>query len=118
MSQLTPSDIRNVSFRKPTLGRRGYDEQDVDEFLDRVESTISALIEELTVLGGRPTSTVAPAVTAAGVATGVATGGVATEPQAAILAQLEEIRARLTRIEAAVSGGGPRSPFGDPLFRS
>ncbi|AVT28974.1 hypothetical protein C6361_05110 [Plantactinospora sp. BC1] len=31
MSQLTPSDIRNVSLRKPTLGRRGYDEQDVDE---------------------------------------------------------------------------------------
>ncbi|GAB3979955.1 DivIVA domain-containing protein [Plantactinospora veratri] len=109
MPHLTPSDIRNVSFRKPALGRRGYDEQDVDEFLNRVEGTISALMKELTALRGQPTSTVAPAVTPA---------GAGTEPQVAILAQLEEIRGRLTRIEAAVSGGGPRSPFGDPMFRS
>ncbi|GIG87176.1 DivIVA domain-containing protein [Plantactinospora endophytica] len=111
MPHLTPSDIRNVAFRKPAFGRRGYDEQDVDEFLDEVESTISALTEELTALRGQPAST-------ATVAPVVAPAGVGVEPQVAILAQLEEIKARLTRIEAAVSGGGPRSPFGDPMFRS
>ncbi|MEN3608553.1 DivIVA domain-containing protein [Plantactinospora sp. ZYX-F-223] len=109
MPHLTPSDIRSVAFRKPAFGRRGYDEQDVDEFLDQVESTISALTEELTALRGQSTSAVAPAA---------APAGVGVEPQVAILAQLEEIRARLTRIEAAVAGGGPRSPFGDPMFRS
>ena len=78
MPHLTPSDIRNVAFRKPSLGRRGYDEQEVDEFLDAVESTISALTEELTALRGQSTSTaaVAPSVAAPGVGvTSIGPGG-------------------------------------------
>jgi DivIVA domain-containing protein len=82
MSHLTPSDVRNVAFRKPALGRRGYDEQEVDEFLEEVENTIAALTEEVASLRAQ------------------GSGGAAemTEP--------------------AVAGGGPRSPYGDPLFRT
>ncbi|MEQ4304862.1 DivIVA domain-containing protein [Plantactinospora sp. B6F1] len=113
MPHLTPSDIRSVAFRKPPLGRRGYDEQEVDEFLDQVESTISALTEELAALRGHRAPAAAPPAAAAGTASSAV-----AEPQVAILAQLEEIRARLDCIEAAVAGGGPRSSFGDPMFRS
>jgi DivIVA domain-containing protein len=34
---LTADDIVNVAFSKPPLGRRGYNEDEVDAFLDRVE---------------------------------------------------------------------------------
>jgi DivIVA domain-containing protein len=30
---LTASDVRNVTFKKPPLGRRGYDEEEADKFL-------------------------------------------------------------------------------------
>ena len=31
---LTPADIHNVAFKKPPIGKRGYDEEEVDAFLD------------------------------------------------------------------------------------
>ncbi|WHT20721.1 DivIVA domain-containing protein [Crossiella sp. CA-258035] len=37
---LTPKDIREVEFSNSTLLRRGYDEGEVDAFLDRVEATL------------------------------------------------------------------------------
>lgn len=37
---LTADDIRNVAFTKPPIGRRGYTEDAVDEFLERVESEL------------------------------------------------------------------------------
>ncbi|MGH3493724.1 MAG: DivIVA domain-containing protein [Sciscionella sp.] len=37
---LTPEDIAAVMFRKPAPGRRGYDEDEVDTFLDRVEAAL------------------------------------------------------------------------------
>ncbi|WP_372507313.1 DivIVA domain-containing protein [Mycobacterium heckeshornense] len=37
---LTPDDVRNVAFTKPPLGKRGYNEDQVDAFLDRVEDTL------------------------------------------------------------------------------
>ncbi|MFC6016759.1 DivIVA domain-containing protein [Plantactinospora solaniradicis] len=108
MSNLTPSDVRNIAFKKPALGRRGYDEQEVDEFLEEVESTIAALTEEVATLRAQAGATGTPrsAVTAS------------LDPQGVVLAHLEEIKARLGRIESAVGGGGPRYPFGDPMFRS
>ena len=33
MSGLTADDVRNVSFSKPPLGKRGYDEKSVNDFL-------------------------------------------------------------------------------------
>ncbi|HEY5880890.1 MAG TPA: DivIVA domain-containing protein [Nakamurella sp.] len=43
---LTPADVHNVAFKKPSIGKRGYDEDEVDAFLDVVEAELSRLIEE------------------------------------------------------------------------
>jgi DivIVA domain-containing protein len=37
---LTPEDVRSVAFAKPALGRRGYNEDQVDAFLDLVEAAL------------------------------------------------------------------------------
>ena len=34
---LTPADVHNVAFSKPPIGKRGYNEDEVDQFLDLVE---------------------------------------------------------------------------------
>lgn len=47
MTLLTPGDVRKAAFSRPPLGRRGYNEDEVDKFLDRVEETITALSEQL-----------------------------------------------------------------------
>ena len=57
---LTPADVHNVAFKKPPIGKRGYDEEEVDAFLDEVERELARLIEENNELragaerGGRP----------------------------------------------------------------
>lgn len=43
---LTPADIHNVAFKKPPIGKRGYDEEEVDAFLDEVEAELTRLLEE------------------------------------------------------------------------
>ncbi|SDM90572.1 DivIVA-like cell division protein Wag31 [Allokutzneria albata] len=43
---LTPADVHNVAFSKPPIGKRGYNEDEVDAFLDMVESELARLIEE------------------------------------------------------------------------
>ena len=43
---LTPADVHNVVFKKPPIGKRGYDEDEVDAFLDVVEAEHARLIEE------------------------------------------------------------------------
>src|SRR5947199_8925690 len=43
---LTPADVHNVAFSKPPIGKRGYDEDEVDAFLDLVEAELARLIEE------------------------------------------------------------------------
>lgn len=43
---LTPADVHNVAFKKPSIGKRGYDEDEVDAFLDVVEAELARLIEE------------------------------------------------------------------------
>jgi DivIVA domain-containing protein len=43
---LTPAEVHNVAFKKPPIGKRGYDEEEVDAFLDIVEMELSRLIEE------------------------------------------------------------------------
>jgi len=37
---LTPEQVRNVAFSKPPLGKRGYNEDEVDAFLDRIEAAV------------------------------------------------------------------------------
>lgn len=43
---LTPADVHNVAFSKPPIGKRGYNEDEVDAFLDLVESELTRAIEE------------------------------------------------------------------------
>lgn len=50
---LTPADVRNVAFRKPSIGKRGYYESDVDAFLDEVEHELTRLVEENEALRAR-----------------------------------------------------------------
>ncbi|TKV60207.1 DivIVA domain-containing protein [Nakamurella flava] len=50
---LTPADVHNVEFKKPSLGKRGYDEDEVDVFLDKVEAELGRLIEENNELQGK-----------------------------------------------------------------
>src|SRR6195952_5752904 len=43
---LTPAEVHNVVFKKPPIGKRGYDEEEVDAFLDLIEVELAKLIEE------------------------------------------------------------------------
>ena len=43
---LTPADIHNMAFKKPPLGRRGYDGEQVDALLDAVTLDMIQLLEE------------------------------------------------------------------------
>ena len=42
---LTPADVHNVAFSKPPIGKRGYNEDEVDAFLDLVQNEMTRLIE-------------------------------------------------------------------------
>jgi DivIVA domain-containing protein len=50
---LMPADVANVAFSKPPLGTRGYDENEVDAFLDLIEAELARLIQENTDLRNR-----------------------------------------------------------------
>jgi DivIVA domain-containing protein len=43
---LTPAEVRHVLFSKAPVGRRGYHEDEVDSFLDRVHVELARVIEE------------------------------------------------------------------------
>ncbi|MGA9308944.1 MAG: DivIVA domain-containing protein [Pseudonocardiaceae bacterium] len=43
---LMPADVANVAFSKPPMGTRGYDEDEVDAFLDLVEAELARLIQD------------------------------------------------------------------------
>ncbi|MBM9469262.1 DivIVA domain-containing protein [Nakamurella leprariae] len=58
---LTPADVHNVQFKKPSIGKRGYDEDEVDAFLDKVEAELTRLIELHNDAGG----TAGPGIAAA-----------------------------------------------------
>lgn len=44
--RVSPADVQNVLFTRAGLGRRGYDEGEVDFFLDRVQTELSRLLGE------------------------------------------------------------------------
>ena len=37
---LTPEQVHNMAFSKPSIGKRGYNEEEVDAFLDVVEAAL------------------------------------------------------------------------------
>ena len=49
--RITPKDIQEVEFR---LAFRGYNERDVDAFLDRVTEDLAAYLEEARAILGLP----------------------------------------------------------------
>ncbi|HLL68150.1 MAG TPA: DivIVA domain-containing protein [Micromonosporaceae bacterium] len=104
MANVTAADVRNVAFRKPALGRRGYDEQQVDDFLDAVEATIVALTEQVASLQAQLGHGAPPA----------AAHGTVGSADGRVLAELQQIRLQLARIEASSADPGQRRM--DPLF--
>src|SRR5215467_10013070 len=85
---LTPADVHNVAFKKPPIGKRGYDEDEVDAFLDEVERELARLIEDNNELratggggGGRPASA----------------GGPGADPR--IAAENAELKSQLDRVQ-------------------
>jgi DivIVA domain-containing protein len=117
---LTPADIHNMAFKKPPIGKRGYDEEEVDAFLDEVEQELIRLLEENGVLKDqmqRPGSGGGSAAS-----TMVLTGEFAD--LVGQLERLEEARARaeqnarsmqaqLERARSATPSGPPPSPAED-----
>lgn len=106
MDRLRPVDVRNVAFGKPPVGRRGYDESEVDAFLDRVERTLSQLYHEIALLRDEPTTPggVGGLQLALPSAPSAANGSSGSHPvEQAILAELDQIKLRLARIETVVT---------------
>jgi DivIVA domain-containing protein len=94
---LTPAEVHNVVFKKPPIGKRGYDEEEVDAFLDIIEVELARLIEENADLKER----------------GPAGGG--TSPDGSALAAAREenrkLTARIGELESALSQA--RQPSGN-----
>jgi len=104
-----------VAFGKPPIGRRGYDESEVDAFLDRVEATLSQLYHEIALLRGEPTTPGGVGGQQLALPAGSGgTGGGPNPAEQAILAELDQIKLRLARIENAVTG--TQRPAINPTF--
>lgn len=93
---LTPADVHNVAFKKPPIGKRGYDEEEVDAFLDLIEVELAKLIEENSQLraGVAPAAPVEPSE-----------GG--SEQDAAAIQQLEQhnhaLLEQITALESQIA---------------
>jgi DivIVA domain-containing protein len=97
MADLTADDIHRIAFRKPPLGKRGYDEQEVDAFLDEIERTLAGLYARL-----------GPAAPSPAPVTDARTDGVTD----AMAAELADIKATLARIEARLNTSGSTAAGG------
>lgn len=109
MANLTSADVRKVAFNKAPIGRRGYHEEEVDAFLDQVESTIAALTDQIEALHTQLRA--GPSAFAFG---DPAPGGT---PDNAVLVELDLIKTRLARIETAVNRSQVRQAGGEPVYR-
>jgi len=91
---LTPAEVHNVAFKKPPIGKRGYDEEEVDAFLDIVEVELSRLIKENNELKARP-----------GAGAIVANGGARFAELAAMRDDNGRLQARIGELEKALTHG-------------
>ncbi|MDT4903852.1 MAG: hypothetical protein QOH52_1868 [Pseudonocardiales bacterium] len=95
---LTPAEVHNVAFKKPPIGKRGYDEEEVDAFLDIVEVELSRLIEENNDLRSRLGSgQPAPAAAAA--------SGADPAELAAVRDENGRLQGRISELERTLSQG-------------
>jgi DivIVA domain-containing protein len=85
---LTPADVHNVAFKKPPIGKRGFDEEEVDAFLDEVERELARLIEENNELRAQ-------------VERGGSYGGLpaGSEDEPRMVAELNRMKAQLDRLQ-------------------
>jgi DivIVA domain-containing protein len=93
---LTPAEVHNVAFKKPPIGKRGYDEEEVDAFLDIVEVELSRLIEENNDLRAR---------LSAGPQGGGGGGGVDPAELAAARDENGRLQNRIAELERALNQG-------------
>jgi len=117
---LTPADIHNMAFKKPPIGKRGYDEEEVDGFLDGLEHELSRLMEENRSLQDQVRHSGAGGTGEAASATAI---NAEFADVAAQLTRLQEARARAeqnaqslhTRLEQAreAASAGPTPSGGD-----
>src|SRR5579864_7799697 len=87
---LTPAEVHNVAFKKPPIGKRGYDEEEVDAFLDIVEVELARLIEENNDLRARAGGAISMAKPAGG------------DDNGALVAELNSAREQNGRLQAHV----------------
>ncbi|MDT4959145.1 MAG: hypothetical protein QOD31_2944, partial [Pseudonocardiales bacterium] len=95
---LTPAEVHNVAFKKPPIGKRGYDEEEVDAFLDIVEVELSRLIEENNDLRARG-GAAAPAQAAP------AAGGASAAELAAARDENARMQSHIAELERALNQG-------------
>lgn len=107
---LTPADVHSISFKKAPIGNRGYDEDEVDNFLDEVERELERLIEANNQLRKQNEQ----------IAAGGPVGGAADNAE--LLAEFERLQHEKTQAEKAAaaleieldevrrSGGLPAGP--------
>src|ERR1700722_16753634 len=96
---LTPAEVHNVAFKKPPIGKRGYDEEEVDAFLDIVEVELSRLLEENNDLKSHSNGT-------GPVGGGAPSGGGANPAElAAAREDNARLQARVNDLERALSQG-------------
>jgi DivIVA domain-containing protein len=103
---LTPAEVHNVVFKKPPIGKRGYDEEEVDSFLDIIEVELARLIEENAELKARGGAVVAS--DGSGAASASADGSAlaaAREENKKLAARLSELEAGQNRPAASGQGG-------------
>ncbi|HEV7192249.1 MAG TPA: DivIVA domain-containing protein [Jatrophihabitantaceae bacterium] len=93
---LTPAEVHNVAFKKPPIGKRGYDEEEVDAFLDIVEVELSRLIEENNDLRSRA---------AGGSGAPVAVSDASAEELQAAREDNRRLQAHIAELERTVSQG-------------
>jgi DivIVA domain-containing protein len=106
---LTPADVHNVAFSKPPIGKRGYNEDEVDAFLDLVENELTRLVEENADLRQR--------VTELDHELGTAREGGGAEPTQAIpLHQPEPAPEPQPEPEAAAAYEAPPQPASGPVL--
>jgi DivIVA domain-containing protein len=94
---LTPAEVHNVAFKKPPIGKRGYDEEEVDAFLDLVEAELTRLLEENNALkgGAAPAGYVAPSAEVA--AAGTADLAASREENTRLQSQISELEKTLNQ---------------------
>jgi DivIVA domain-containing protein len=85
---ITPADIHNVDFKKPPIGKRGYDEEEVNALLEEASQEMLRLLDENGALNARLRE-----------GNGFADAGVLNAEVAELAAHLQHMREGLARAE-------------------